>query len=185
MLSQFISGDMVGLSSLDYDFPEGIHAIGRLDNESEGLLILTTNKRVTRLLFLGEQPHKRIYLVKVKYEVSQQTLEHLRNGVTISARGGGFYTTTPCDVSIVEPPADLFANPDETPDYVPFTWLRISLTEGKYRQIRKMVAAVNHKCKRLIRTAIEDLELGDMQPSEVREIPEEEFFQLLRIDNSR
>ena len=60
MVSQFISPDNVNLlGAIDYDFPEGIHAIGRLDNNSEGLLILTTNKRVTALLFQSEKPHKR------------------------------------------------------------------------------------------------------------------------------
>ncbi|WP_261387849.1 hypothetical protein [Chitinophaga pinensis] len=62
MVSQFISPDKVRLlGDLDFDFPEGTHAVGRLDNNSEGLLLLTTNKKVTRLLFESEQPHKRAY----------------------------------------------------------------------------------------------------------------------------
>jgi 23S rRNA pseudouridine2457 synthase len=64
MVSQFVSTHEVRLlGDLDFHFPEGTHAVGRLDNLSEGLLILTTNKKVTRLLFQGEQPHKRTYLV--------------------------------------------------------------------------------------------------------------------------
>lgn len=185
MLSQFISGDMPGLGGLDYSFPEGIHAIGRLDMASEGLLLLTTNKKVTRLLFLGEKPHKRTYLVKVKYTVSPETLEQLRTGVSIHIKGGVDYITTPCGVDIVEPPAGLFSNPFEEPDYVPYTWLRIVLTEGKYHQVRKMVRAVGHRCKRLIRTSIENLELGDLPPGGVQEIEEETFFRLLEIDNWR
>ncbi|HEV7620809.1 MAG TPA: pseudouridine synthase, partial [Flavisolibacter sp.] len=70
MVSQFISKDDVGLlGDLDFKFPEGTHAIGRLDSNSEGLLILTTNKKVTKLLFQGEQPHKRTYLVEVNHAV--------------------------------------------------------------------------------------------------------------------
>lgn len=183
MLSQFIGSDMVGLSDIAYSFPEGIHAVGRLDNQSEGLLILTTNKRVTKLLFQGNQPHKRTYLVKVKYVVSQERLTELRNGIEIRVKGGGNYTTAPCEADIVDIPADLFANPYESKDYTPYTWLRISLTEGKFHQIRKMVNAINHRCKRLIRISIENLELTDLQPGEVREIGEKEFFQLLNIDN--
>ena len=72
MVSQFVSSHEVNLlGNLDFIFPEGTHAIGRLDNHSEGLLILTTNKKVTRLLFQGETAHKRTYLVQVKNVVSE------------------------------------------------------------------------------------------------------------------
>src|ERR1700722_19042725 len=90
MVSQFISPDKVGLlGDIDFDFPEGTHAIGRLDNHSEGLLVLTTNKKVTRLLFESEVPHKRTYLVQVSHEVTPESLEMLRTGVTIRVKGGG------------------------------------------------------------------------------------------------
>src|SRR6188768_3481004 len=89
MVSQFISPHAVRLlGDLDFDFPEGTHAIGRLDSHSEGLLILTTNKKVTRLLFEGEKPHKRTYLVQVRNEVSPEKLEHLRTGVDIEVQDG-------------------------------------------------------------------------------------------------
>ena len=68
---------------------------------------------------------------------------------------------------------------------MPSTWLTITLTEGKYHQIRKMVSSVYHHCKRLIRLSIEDLELGDLPPGGVKEIEEEEFFRKLKIDNWR
>jgi 23S rRNA pseudouridine2457 synthase len=72
MVSQFVSPDKVNLlGDLDFNFPEGTHAIGRLDNNSEGLLILTTNKKVTALLFQSENPHKRTYLVQVEKHVSE------------------------------------------------------------------------------------------------------------------
>lgn len=181
MLSQFISADMIGLHDLKYPFPEGIHAIGRLDKDSEGLLLLTTNKKVTRLLFQGEKLHKRTYLVKVRYAVSQESLTALRNGISIRIKGGAYYTTTPCEVDIVPMPEGLFVNPYESKDYVPYTWLRITLTEGKFHQIRKMVNAVNHRCKRLIRVSIEQLELAQLQPGEVKEINEQDFFEQLDI----
>jgi 23S rRNA pseudouridine2457 synthase len=172
---------MVGLHDLKYPFPEDIHAIGRLDKDSEGLLLLTTNKKITRLLFQGEKPHKRTYLVKVQYAVSQESLAALRNGISIRIKGGGYYTTTPCEADIVPMPEGLFANPFESKDYVPYTWLRITLTEGKFRQIRKMVYAINHRCKRLIRVSIEQLELEQLQPGEVKEISEQDFFAQLDI----
>jgi 23S rRNA pseudouridine2457 synthase len=185
MLSQFIGTDQRCLVHLDYDFPEGIHAIGRLDNLSEGLLILTTNKKVTRLLFKAKEPHKRTYLVRVKGNVSAERLEQLRTGVTFKIAEGIMYTTDPCDVDIVERPANLSVGryDDQEFRHLPHTWLKMSIMEGKYHQIRKMVSAVHHRCQRLIRLSIEDLEYGDMQPGDVREVAEEELFRLLRIDD--
>jgi 23S rRNA pseudouridine2457 synthase len=67
--------------------------------------------------------------------------------------------------------------------FIPHTWLKITLTEGKFHQIRKMVAAVHHQCRRLVRTSIEGLELGDLPPGHIREYEEGEFFALLKIDH--
>lgn len=182
MVSQFVSShDVRLLGELPFDFPEGTHAIGRLDNHSEGLLILTTNKKVTRLLFQGKLPHERTYLVKVKGEMSDATLQRLKEGVPICVGEGEEYITTPCRVEIVNRPDGLFDHPRELPFTVPHTWLLITLTEGKFHQVRKMVGAVSHRCQRLIRVSIENLLLGDLQPGEVRELPEEEFFHLLKI----
>src|SRR5216684_9399451 len=108
MVSQFVSSHEVRLlGHLEFDFPEGTHAVGRLDNYSEGLLILTTNKKVTKLLFQDTIPHRRTYLVKVKYEVSPESLEKLRSGLSIRIRGGGRYTTLPCEAEIIQPPENL------------------------------------------------------------------------------
>src|ERR1700754_2595015 len=108
MVSQFVSPhDVRVLGDMDHSWPEGTHAIGRLDNNSEGLLILTTNKRVTKLLFESETPHKRTYLVQVEKVVTPERLQQLRTGITIRVKGGGYYTTSPCEVEIVEKPANL------------------------------------------------------------------------------
>ncbi|WP_304233907.1 pseudouridine synthase [Jiulongibacter sediminis] len=184
MLSQFIKpveGNKL-LADLDFDFPEGTHAIGRLDSESEGLLILTTNKRVTKLLYGSKEPHRRTYLVKVQGLVSEKTLESLRTGVPIRIRGGGhLWTTTPCEVDLYEAPENLPEIPERLYHNAGSSWLKITLTEGKYRQVRKMVMAVNHRCKRLIRVSIDDLELGDLASGQVKELDEVEFFKLLSI----
>jgi len=186
IVSQFVSPDNVGLlGDLDFTFPEGTHAIGRLDNHSEGLLILTTNKKVTKLLFQGETPHKRTYLVKVKDTVSPESLHRLQTGVTIKIKGNEDYITTPCEASIVEDPAFFFQQENGRREYHPHTWLLITLTEGKFHQVRKMVYALRHRCKRLIRVSIEDLKLGDLPAGGVKEIAEEDFFKQLRIDNWR
>jgi len=184
MVSQFVSPDKVGLlGEIDFDFPEGIHAIGRLDNYSEGLLILTTNKKVTKLLFESKVPHKRTYLVQVRFEVSPESLHLLRTGVSIRIKGGSYYVTSPCEVHIVPRPEGLYNRLNEFEESLPHTWLTITLTEGKFHQVRKMTEALRHRCKRLIRLSIEDLTLGDLQPGCVREIEETDFFEQLKIDN--
>ncbi len=182
MVSQFVSTHEVRLlGDLDFKFPEDTHAIGRLDNHSEGLLLLTTNKKVTRLLFQGEVPHTRTYLVQVKNKVNEENLQKLRTGIPIRVKGGEEYITTACEVSIVEQPDHLFSSGYELREGVDNTWLRITLTEGKFHQVRKMVAAVHHRCKRLIRVSIEEIVLDDLLPGEVREMEESEFFERLKL----
>ncbi|MCW3466201.1 pseudouridine synthase [Chitinophaga nivalis] len=186
MVSQFVSPDPVNLlGDLSFDFPEGTHAIGRLDNDSEGLLILTTNKKVTRLLFNSGKAHERTYLVRVKGVMSEASLKRLQTGVPICLSGQLYYTTPPCRVEITERPPGLFNRPQELTAAAPHTWLYITLTEGKFRQVRKMVDAVRHRCQRLIRVSIEDLQLGDLAPGAVRELSETAFFTLLKIDPDR
>ncbi len=183
MVSQFIGNEKARLlSDLDFDFPEGIHAIGRLDSASEGLLLLTTNKKVTKLLFKSKIPHKRTYLVKVRYDVTEETLQQLRTGVSIHIHGGIDWITSPCDAEIVTDVSQ-YNIVDEKHEYSPYTWLLISLIEGKYHQVRKMVFALHHRCKRLIRVSIEDMTLGDLEPGKIKEVEETEFFNLLKIDN--
>lgn len=183
MVSQFVSSDNVRLlGALDFNFPEGTHAVGRLDSQSEGLLILTTNKKVTNLLFLGEVPHKRAYVVQVAHAVNEETLEKLRTGIGILVKGGVEYVTAPCEVEIVQRPYDLPLSKMDERD-VPHTWLKITLTEGKYHQIRKMVRTAGHRCKRLVRVSIEDIKLDGLEAGKVREMEESEFFEKLKITN--
>ena len=184
MVSQFTSSEKVRLlGELDFDFPAGTHAVGRLDNKSEGLLILTTNKRITKLLFEGDTKHKRTYLVQAEKVMNEETLQQLRNGVSIKINNET-YTTQPCEVMVVQKPTNLFTHSRTFEDYLPQTWLHITLTEGKFHQIKKMLATVGHDCKRLIRIAIENLVLGNLRPGEVQEMPEEVFLKLLMLDNN-
>jgi 23S rRNA pseudouridine2457 synthase len=182
MVSQFVSShDVRLLGDLNFNFPEGTHAIGRLDQNSEGLLLLTTNKKITKLLFQGPVPHQRTYLVQVKNAMSLETANTLAAGIAISAKTGTNFTTTPCEVKIVQKPVDLYEVGKPLHENVITTWLTVTLTEGKFHQVRKMVAAVNHKCIRLIRVSIEDLQLANMQPGEVLEIDEATFFEKLKL----
>ena len=182
MVSQFKSSHQVPLlGDLDFPFPEGTHAIGRLDQHSEGLLLLTTNKKVTRLLFQGIKPHFREYHVLVNSAVSQNQLNLLSNGVPIRTGQEIFYTTQPCSVRLVDPTLIHF-NSDYIPsERVPHSWISISLTEGKYHQVRKMLTAVGLRCKRLVRLRIENLQLGNLAPGCIQELTEQEFFGGLNI----
>ena len=110
MVSQFVSTHQVNLlHQLNFIFPEGTHAIGRLDQNSEGLLLLTTNKKITKLLFQGAIPHTRNYLVQVKNKVAPETVKKLAAGIDISAPNGLVFTTTPCLVKLLEQPFGLAA----------------------------------------------------------------------------
>jgi 23S rRNA pseudouridine2457 synthase len=182
MVSQFVSTHKVQLlSHIDFNFPEGTHAIGRLDQMSEGLLLLTTNKKVTKLLFQGIRPHVRTYLVQVKNKVSQSTLQILQNGVSISAPNGSTYTTAPCKVSLIEAPKSLWDNGVFLHENQQADWLRIELTEGKFHQVRKMVAAMHHRCIRLVRWSIEDITIDSIPPGQVKEVSETYFFSSLKL----
>jgi 23S rRNA pseudouridine2457 synthase len=182
MVSQFVSTHEVRLlHAIDFKFPEGTHAIGRLDQMSEGLLLLTTNKKVTRMLFQGTHPHVRTYLVQVKNKVRPETLNTLRNGVVISAPNGTTYTTAPCKVELVDPPISLWDNGVKLHENQQTDWLRIELTEGKFHQVRKMVAAMHHRCIRLIRWSIEEINVEGIKPGQVKEVDEAYFFKALKL----
>lgn len=182
MVSQFISTDKVELlGNLDFQFPQGTHALGRLDKDSEGLLLLTTDKRATRLLFSDNIPHHRRYLVMVQNEVTPATLAQLQNGVEIKIKNAEHYIAKPVAVERIENPLSYYPNAIDNREAYPHTWLLITLTEGKYRQVRKMVVAARHRCLRLIRLSISDIHIGSLKPGEVKEVGEKEFYELLHI----
>lgn len=177
MVSQFVSPhDVPLLGDLDYPFPEGTHAIGRLDSTSEGLLILTTDKRVTRLLYSGDKAHLRSYLVMVRNEVSAETLKQLQEGIAIPVAHREPYMAKPVSVDVIKDPTAIYPFATDEREAYPHTWLLITLTEGKFRQVRKMVMAAKHRCLRLIRVSIGGLLLGDLAPGGVQEVEGEVLF---------
>jgi 23S rRNA pseudouridine2457 synthase len=182
MISQFVSPyDHRLLGDLDFDFPEGTNAVGRLDDDSEGLLILTTDKTLTKRLLHPDRKHKRNYIVQVERKVETEAIQKLSEGLDILIKKKGTYTTLPCVVKIIDKPKNLPDRAHSFKEFLPHSWLEFVLTEGKNRQIRKMCSAVRHDCKRLIRTKIENLELGAMQPGEVKEMAQNELFDLLLL----
>lgn len=170
------------MGDLDFAFPEGTHALGRLDMDSEGLLLLTTDKRATRLLFLASKPHLRTYLVMVQNTVSPETFKQLEQGIPIRIKNGETYIAKPTAIQIVNDAAALYPFATDRREKYPHTWLLITLTEGKFRQVRKMVLAARHRCLRLIRLSISNITLDDLKPGEVRELDKESFYGLLGID---
>jgi len=182
MVSQFVSSHKVGLlGDLDFTFPAGTHALGRLDKDSEGLLLLTTDKRAGSLLFLDRLPHLRTYLVMVQNELSLETFELLKTGIGIKIRNGENYLARPVEIKPIEDATSYYRYAMDYREAYPHTWLLMSLTEGKFRQVRKMVLAVRHRCLRLIRLSISDISLGNLKPGEVEEINGENFYKLLGI----
>lgn len=184
MVSQFISSHTVPLlGEIDYPFPPGTHAIGRLDKESEGLLLLTTDKSITARLFSAATPHYRTYLVQVNHIVSSENIQKLADGIAISAVGNTAYITQPCTVNYIEKISSNYSLTTSMYDAWPHTWLQITLTEGKYHQVRKMVLAIGHKVRRLVRYSIENISIENMHPGEVKSFSQQDFYSLLKLEN--
>ena len=181
MVSQFVSShDVRLLGNMDFNFPESTHAIGRLDSTSEGLLILTTDKTVTRKLFLATEAHTRSYLVMVQHKMTDETFQHLQEGVLIPINATENYLAKPFSVKIITDPTSLYKYATDPREIYPHTWLLITLTEGKFRQVRKMVLALKHRCLRLVRLSISNILLGELAPGKVKELKEDEFYELLQ-----
>ncbi len=168
-LSQFV-GDIKKKKFLGelYDFPPGIMAIGRLDEDSEGLLLLTTDGMISELI--RSRKVEKEYYVQVDGLITDEAIEQIGRGVEIGIRGDK-YQTLPCKVF------KLAADPGFPPRikkirddrHGPTCWISITLTEGKFRQIRKMTAAAGFPTLRLFRVRIGDILLGDLKAGEVRE----------------
>ena len=182
MLSQFSrEGDNKALADLKYNFPKDAYPVGRLDSDSEGLLLLTNDKSINHKLLDPKFKHTRTYLAQVEGIFSEEAKRKLEKGVEISVDGEKYQTLpaiveTHHDVSLPErnPPIRFRKN-------IPTSFIKISLYEGKNRQVRKMTAVVGFPTLRLIRIAIEKIELGNPQPGEVKEMSKEKVFSLLKI----
>jgi 23S rRNA pseudouridine2457 synthase len=132
-------------------------------------------------LFLAAQPHKRTYLVLVQNEMTLETFQQLQEGVSIRIKEGEYYTAKPDAIEIIKNPASLYGYAPDRREIYPHTWLLITLTEGKFRQVRKMVLSVRHRCLRLIRLSISNLQLNDLPPGKVKELKQKEFFESIGI----
>jgi len=152
-----------------YDFPPGTMSIGRLDEKSEGLLLLTTNGKVSKLI--SSNKFEKEYYVQVDGIIDQRAIDRLKEGVKITVKKES-YTTTPCQARILEEePLFLGVSKHVRDDrHGPTSWLSVTLTEGKFRQVRKMTAAVGFPTLRLVRVRIAEMLLTGMESGEVREV---------------
>lgn len=171
-LSQFANNDISKhkkklLGEL-YDFPENIMAIGRLDEKSEGLLLLTTDGNTSELV--RSKKYEKEYYVQVDGDISAEAVEKLQNGVEIGIHGVK-YMTNKCGAFKLETTPNFPNRGKKIRDdrHGPTCWISITLTEGKFRQVRKMTAAVGFPTLRLVRVRVGDFHLNTMQPGEVIE----------------
>jgi 23S rRNA pseudouridine2457 synthase len=181
MLSQFTPEAKYKTLKELFDFPKDVYPVGRLDTDSEGLLIITNDKKLNSLLLHPSQGHWRTYHAQVEGNISEFALQLLRKGVGISVESRPHHSK-PARVSVLTkaehepriPPVRYRKN-------IPDSWVSISLTEGKNRQVRRMLAAVGFPVLRLIRVAIEDLRLDGLKTGGVREAGRDEMYRKLKI----
>jgi len=182
MLSQFSKeGNHSTLADLDFTFPKDVYPIGRLDSDSEGLLLLTNDPRVNKLLLAPESKKKKVYWTQVEGEMSEDAMNGLRKGVEINLKGTVHRARAASVKGIPSP-----GIPEREPSvnykkHSVTSWIEIVLTEGKNRQVRKMTAKVGHPTLRLIRYAIENISIEGMTSGQVSELNHQEFYRKLNL----
>lgn len=167
VLSQFTADGSPNRTLADFQLPRGIYPIGRLDADSEGLLLLSDEAALNERLLHPRNVHPRTYWVQVERIPTADALQRLERGILLQGS-----KTRPCRALILNPQPEV---PHRDPPIrfrksVPDTWLELTLTEGKNRQVRRMTAAIGHPTLRLIRVAIGKLALPNLRPGIWREL---------------
>lgn len=144
-------------------------AIGRLDEKSEGLLLLTTNGKVSKLI--SSNMFEKEYYVQVDGVITPEAIEQMKAGIEITVKQES-YTTVPCLARILEEAPTFLGESKNVRDdrHGPTSWISITLTEGKFRQVRKMTAAVGFPTLRLVRVRIASTILKGLAVGEVKEV---------------
>lgn len=164
VLSQFTADDK-HRSLAEFGLPKGVYPAGRLDYDSEGLLLLTNDGRFIKKWLNPQYGHERVYYAQVEGKPTIKDMDILSRGVYI-----GDYLTKPCKASLLEKEPDF---PERNPPVrfrktVPTTWISLTLTEGKNRQVRKMTAKAGFPTLRLVRIALGKLTLDGLMPGQWR-----------------
>jgi len=159
-----------------FNFPDGTMAIGRLDEKSEGLLILTTNGKTSELI--RSKKIEKEYFVQVDGKITSEAIDKLKNGIAINFDKKS-YITKPCEAKklIDSPRFPERVKKIRDKRHGPTSWISITLREGKFRQVRKMTAATGFATLRLVRVRIGNIELENLQFGEVKEL------NLVKIEN--
>ena len=154
-----------------YDFPAGTMAIGRLDEDSEGLLLLTTDGKMSEMI--RSKKVAKEYYVQVDGVITQEAIDLMKAGVEIGFNGTK-YTTRKCEAKLIQhvPNFGLRGKKIRDERHGPTSWASITVKEGKFRQVRKMTAAVGFPTLRLVRVRIGNVHLNELQSGEVVEVPD-------------
>lgn len=181
MLSQFTQDREGQVTLAACGFPPGVYPLGRLDLDSEGLLLLSDEPGLNSRLLDPEQGHLRTYHAQVEGEVTDEALSRLRQG-GLSIRG---HCTRPCRARRIDP-----IHPERDPPIrfraeIPTSWVELILSEGKNRQVRRMTAAVGFPTLRLIRVGIAGLDGAslDLPPGRWRELAPQERERVFREES--
>ncbi len=174
VLSQFTKEAPDHHTLAEFGFPKHVYPIGRLDWDSEGLLLLSNERDWTEWLLNPKNRHERVYHAQVDRVVTPEAIAQLQKGVLIDGE-----MTRPAKAKILENPG----YPERVPPVrfrktVPTSWLELKLTEGKNRQVRRMTAAVGFPTLRLLRVSIGTIPLGDLAAGKWRELSEKEQLSL-------
>jgi 23S rRNA pseudouridine2457 synthase len=181
VLSQFSpSGDKRTLADFFDALEKDVYPVGRLDYDSEGLLLLTSDKALAHQLTEPRYAHQRTYYVQVEGIITDEALNKLSTGIDIQIDGKKHRTKPAKTIRLDEEPILPLRNPPiRFRKSVPTSWLSLTLTEGKNRQVRRMTAAVGFPTLRLVRYAIGKVTLGDMQPGDSIELDKNALKDLL------
>jgi 23S rRNA pseudouridine2457 synthase len=172
VLSQFTTeaADQVTLADI-LKVDKDVYPVGRLDYDSEGLLLLSNDKKLNVNLLGAESKKEKTYYVQVDGDITQQAVSQLINGVTIKLPSKALYKTLPCRAKkILEPQLPERKPPIRFRAEIPTSWISITINEGKNRQIRKMCAAVGYPVLRLVRFSFGDWNIRGMASGELKKI---------------
>ena len=178
-LSQFTGekGDLL-LGDL-YDFPKDVYSIGRLDKDSEGLLLLTNDNNYKTKLLAPSSNKPKTYWVQVEGDITPEAINHLGSGtIEISLKGKKYKVKKANCKKIEEPDVEERNPPIRFRANIPTSWISLTITEGKNRQVRKMTAAVGHPTLRLVRRSIGELSIDGLSPGEWRIIENHSRYDL-------
>jgi len=183
VLSQFTSSDGKLCLKDILNVPKDVYPVGRLDYDSEGLLLLTNDTSINHQLLHPKFAHARTYWVQVDGAITHDAIEALSKGVTISVDGKTYDTKK----AILKILPDGLAIPERNPPIrvrksIPTSWVSIQLTEGKNRQVRKMFASVGFPVVRLIRSQIGQFSIAQMQPGDCLSLSFEEVQNALFVN---